>query len=257
MKALEYATIATLISAPLAGADQSDYTSFIRQHQQSTGVVWDMPVELVGESLSPMVVEMGGSLFQLWAIRTSDYRDFLIDQKLVGAYLPSAEITVITEDPYPGVPRTRADRPFDVEVMVHGLLSGPSLPDASKKVLFEQYAAHYPESQNLTRAEALAGDPIRTTYIDRNGKTKFRFPSTSLTGADPTVAVVVRLVRALDRDADVVGLVLASAWSAWPRSCREVQAGDLLVELLRQDVDARGVFLEVLPTGRSAPAPGW
>ena len=50
------------------------------------------------------------------------------------------------------------------------------------------------------------------------------------------VAVVVRLVRALDRDADVVGLLLGEGRQ--PHAERvEVQAGDLLVEVLRQDVD--------------------
>ena len=113
-------------------------------------------------------------------------RDEAALQRLVGAYLPTAEITIVTEDPFPGIPRTRADRPFDVEVTVHGLLSGPGLPEASKKVLFEQYAAHYPQSQTLTRDEALAGNPIRTTYIEQNEMTKYQFPSTSLTGPDLT-----------------------------------------------------------------------
>jgi len=186
MKILLLATILSLLGASFLAANPDDYTSFIRQHQQNTGVIWDMPVELQGEGLSPLVIEEGGALFQLWAIRHTNYRDFLIDQKLVGAYLPSAEITILTEDPFPGIPRTRADRPFDVDVMVHGLLSGPNLPEASKKVLFEQYAAHSPESQTLTRDEALAGNPIRTTYIEQNGITSYHFPATSLTGPDPT-----------------------------------------------------------------------
>ena len=50
------------------------------------------------------------------------------------------------------------------------------------------------------------------------------------------VAVVVRLVRALDRDADVGGLLGRSSVS-FDAERVEVQAGDLLVEVLGQDVD--------------------
>src|SRR5438309_960246 len=54
------------------------------------------------------------------------------------------------------------------------------------------------------------------------------------------VAVVVRLVRALDGHTDVLGLVLAELGEADAQRV-EVQARDLLVEVLRQDVDAQRV----------------
>lgn len=187
MKLSAYASIAALISAPLASADEDDYISFIRQHQQDTGVIWDMPVELAGEALSPMVIETGGSLFQLWAIRKSTFHDYLIDQKLVGAYLPAAELEITTEDPYP-VPRTRADRPFTLQAQISGLLAGPGVPEASTKVLLEHYAANYPdrEEQTLTRAHALAEDPARSLYLTENGTVQIIYPATMLSGPDPT-----------------------------------------------------------------------
>src|SRR5689334_1477579 len=51
-----------------------------------------------------------------------------------------------------------------------------------------------------------------------------------------SVAVVIRLVRTLDRDADVVGLLRAQLGEL-DAELLEVKARDLLVELLRQHVD--------------------
>ncbi len=185
-------TVALLGSSLIARAD---YSSFIRQYQQSSGIDWHMPVELQGEDLSPLTIEEGGALFQLWAINLDTWQDYLIDQKLVGAYLPKGEITIITQDPYQIVPRTRADQPFEVHFEVSGLLSGTNLPDAATKVLIEQYATPYPqesltvtseEALTLTRDQALTGDPIRSDYIDENGVTPQTFATTSLTGTDLT-----------------------------------------------------------------------
>ncbi len=179
--------IILLALAGQAAADSPEYTTFIRQHQQETGVVWDMPVDLIGEAMSPMNVELGGSLFQLWAIRSSPITDYLLDQKLVGAYLPRATTAVITEDPSPGVPRTRADRPFVLRIEISGLLQGPSIPDAAARVLLDRHAENYPDgSTSLTLDEAFAHDPVESTYIDTNGTSTFSFQLTALQGPDPT-----------------------------------------------------------------------
>ena len=57
-----------------------------------------------------------------------------------------------------------------------------------------------------------------------------------------SVAVVLGLERALDRDTDVVGLVLAQGGEAHPERV-EVEAGHLLVEHLGQGVHADRVLL--------------
>src|SRR5450759_3047756 len=69
--------------------------------------------------------------------------------------------------------------------------------------------------------------------------------SLSMTGIlGPLIPIAIRLVRALDRDADVVSLRLRQL-----RELRadlgEMQASDLVVELLRQHVDLRLVVLRV------------
>lgn len=175
-----------LLLAPALVAQDVSYTTFIRQHQQTTGMVWHMPVDLVGEALSPLVVEDGGSLFQLWAIRNQPITDYLLDQKIVGAYLPGASAWITSEDSHPGVARTRCDRPFQLQVDVSGLLSGPNVPDAATRVLLQRYAQNYPESQTLTLDQALANGPIESSYINENGIATFDIPLTALNGPDPT-----------------------------------------------------------------------
>src|SRR5688572_25584130 len=56
------------------------------------------------------------------------------------------------------------------------------------------------------------------------------------------IPVLVALVRALDRDADVVGLVGGELGQLYPERV-EVQARDLLVEVLGQHVDRLLVLL--------------
>jgi len=217
MKLLPF--ILFLALAARTAANPAEYATFIRQNQQETGVVWDMPVTLAGEAMSPMNIELGGSLFQLWAIRSSPITDYLLDQKLVGAYLPNATTTVISEDPTPGLPRTRADRPFVLRVEVGGLLGGPNIPDAATRVLLERYAANYPEnSTSLSLDEALAHPPVESSYITENGTSVFTFQLTALQGPDPTKVSGEEhfIIHALP-DGDVSQTQIASAMiRIWP-----------------------------------------
>ena len=218
MKYLIASILCAAFWTSLAVAGASDSVAIVRQHQQGTNVTWDMPVDLVGEGLSALNVEEGGSLFQLWTIHQPTLDDFLLDQKLVGAYLPKAELSITTEDPYPNAVRTRADRPFQLHVTVSGLLSGPNVPLASTKVLLEHYAAGYPESLSLTRDEAVSGTPVNSLYIDANGTFPIEFPVASLSGPDPTKVAGEEhfLVHALP-DGDVAQTqIAATSVQIWP-----------------------------------------
>ena len=77
-------------------AQASSYVNFIRQSQQGTGVVWDMPVGATGQAASALLMESGGSLFQLWTIHQAKATDYLLDQKLIGAYLPRSRTSPAT-----------------------------------------------------------------------------------------------------------------------------------------------------------------
>lgn len=178
------------LTAVSAFGQSSNFSNFVRQTQQGTGVVWDMPVAAVGAASSALALDASGALFQLWTIQQSPVQDYLLDQKLVGAYLPTADIKVITLDPNGKVPRTRVDQPFTVEVSVAGLLTGSGLPLASTQVLFEQHIASYPTGQTtLLASQVQSNTPLYSGYLASNGKTVFRFPASSLTATDPTKAL--------------------------------------------------------------------
>lgn len=166
---------------PLTAASE-DYVNFVRQYQQGTGVFWDMQNVAPKSSSAALVpLDKSGALFQLWTIQKLGGRDFLLDQKTVGAYLPKAAIKVITGDPYPLVPRTRADRPFAVEITVHDLVSGTNLPQAASSVLAEHHLAAYPQGKtSIPVSTAIAGTPYGSGYISKNGLTRFDFPGSAI-----------------------------------------------------------------------------
>lgn len=186
MKALLF--IAPILLAHAFGQGEG-YVNFIRQQQKTTGVVWSMPVDPKGAGPSQLPLEQDGALFQLWTIEQATSKDYLLDQKLVGAYLPSAGISIRTMDPYTGVPRTRADQPFTVTLNVSGLLSGTGLPEASTKVLLEHHLASYNGGQkSVPSAKAISGTPHSSAYLTTNGATVLQFPVTNLKASDPTTA---------------------------------------------------------------------
>lgn len=173
-----------LLSSHVLAAGEG-FTNFIRQTQQGTGVVWNMPVSSAGSSASQLLLEEGGSLFQLWTIEQTTAKEYLLDQKVVGAYLPKADIVITTvdpnRDPVSGAPRTRADKPFTVTTTVSGLLSGTNLPTAATKVLWEQHLASFSGTVNsLTPAQATSGAPKTSTYLTANGTTTVSAGATSL-----------------------------------------------------------------------------
>lgn len=175
------------ISFASASAQSTGFVNFIRQTQQQTGVVWDMPVEATGAAASALAIDDNGSLFQLWTIQQSSAKDYLLDQKVVGAYLPKADIKITTLDPYPLATRTRVDQPFSVEIQVADLLAGTGLPDAATKVLLEQHVQAYQNGQiSLDPAVVLANTPLYSSYISQNGPTVLKFAASSLKASDPT-----------------------------------------------------------------------
>lgn len=178
-----------VLAAVSASGQSTGYVNFVRQNQQGSGVVWDMPVAAVGAAPSALILGAGGALFQLWTINRTTATDYLLDQKLVGAYLPTADIKITTLDPSSAYPRTRVDQPFSVQIQVSGLLTGSGLPDAATKVLLEQHIQNYATGQTtLDPALVAANTPLYSGYISSNGPTVLKFQATSLKATDPTKA---------------------------------------------------------------------
>ncbi len=213
------------LSSLNASAQTSGYVNFIRQNQQGTSVVWDMPVAAAGTAPSALAHESSGSLFQLWTVAQTTAKDHLLDQKLVGAYLPKADIKITTLDPYTIVPRTRVDQPFSVEIKVADLLTGSSLPEAATKVLLEQHVASYPTGLTaLEPAAVVANTPLNSAYISQNGSTVLRFAASSLKATDPTKALGEEhfVIHAL-ADGSISQSQIASAHvQVWPVASGEI-----------------------------------
>jgi len=241
-----------LLTALCAEAQSSGANlNFIRQHQQDTKIVWDMPVANVGESPSALTLESGGALFQLWSIASSPPRDYLLDQKLVGAYLPKAEIEIVTLDPGSLIPRTRVDQPFQVRIHISDLLTGMDLPLAASSVLLERHVVSYTSEQTaLDPVLAISGTPHNSGYLTANGQHVMAFPASSLTAADPTKAAGEEhfVIHALADDNMPQTQITSAMVQVWPVASGEIKgiaSGDKLrfqvpqVELLLHDLYPR------------------
>jgi hypothetical protein len=171
--------VLSLGAGPLCAQSESVYTNFIRQVQfpaleNGEYLEKDVSVESIGTQLSPLAITSGGARFELWAVRTSHQSEYLLDSSFVGTYVPTASVSISTEDPYTTIPRTRADRAFTVNVTVSGLLTGDTLPDgtaipdAAKKVNFLHHVQSYGAGgtgENINRDNATLSE---TTTITSN-----------------------------------------------------------------------------------------
>ena len=180
-----------LAAGSLASAQTASYTNFIRQIQASSGVTMQLgSLAATGEQWSPQAVDAGGASFELWTTMTSpltsSLTSYLLNSSKVGTYGPVATVTMRSEDPYGPILRTRADRPFSVDITVSGLLSGLTDPDAAKSVKLYRYVQSYGAGGtgvNIDRNQAI----LQTTAsITQNGSQTLSYPLTSIPCADRT-----------------------------------------------------------------------
>lgn len=175
-------------TAAVATADTTTFTNFIRQVQLPTGVQWDVSVAALspaGGTLSPLAIDPGGARFELWTVKSNPLTSYLLDSKYVGAYIPVASVGIRSEDPYALIPRTRADRPFYVDLVVTGLLNGATDPVPSKSVKLLRYRQSYEAGGtglSIDRTQAEWMPPA--VSISTNGSRTLTFAITSLLGAN-------------------------------------------------------------------------
>jgi hypothetical protein len=206
-------------------ARSHEHLNLIRQKQESTGIIWDLPVGLSGNTAAALPLAEGGSSFQLWSITKSKGTASLLDQKLVGAYLPKATAKITTLDPGGAIPRTRVDQPFTLEIETSNLLTGLDFPEAACKVLLEQHIKSYaPGQDSLEPTAVISTPPIHSGHITQNGTTKLQFQASALTASDPTKAAgeehfVVHVLA----DKDFSQTQIASACvQVWPIASGEI-----------------------------------
>ena len=134
--------------SPVPAANES----WVRQTDLGNGMIYDIPLGPAGGSFTtPLPISESGSRFELFARGTAwDTNIYLLDTKLIHAYTPAASVALITEDPYVRgdemggqyVRRTRADRPFSLQITVSGLVPGSSNP-AERAVYFSCQGRNY------------------------------------------------------------------------------------------------------------------
>lgn len=178
---------ATGAAVTCAYSEDPTYTNFIRQVQFPSGVQWDMSVASIspaGGSLSPLAINPGGARFELWTVKSTPLTNYLLDSKYVGTYVPLASVAIRSEDPYSDIPRTRADRPFWVDITVTGLLAGEDDPEPSKSVKLLRHVQSYGvggTGLNVDRTQAILHTQ---SYIDTNGSRTLNYTLTSVPGAN-------------------------------------------------------------------------
>ena len=187
--------VLSLGAVPLFAQSSSVYTNFIRQVQfpaleDGSYLEKDVSVESAGSQLSSWPITSGGARFELWALRTAHQSEYLLDSSFVGTYTPTATVSIVTEDPYTTIPRTRADKSFDVFVTVNGLLAGEGYPAAAKGVNFLHHVQSYGTDgtgENINKDNATLFDtvPISTniTTSTKQGTYVVHVPATDLTKA--------------------------------------------------------------------------
>lgn len=119
--------------------------SWVRQTDLTSGLIYDLPLgPNGGDFTAALPISEQGSLFELFARGTAwDNNIYLLDSKLIRAYSPVVAVELTSEDPYvrgdPAssnyVRRTRADRPFGLNIQISGLVPG-SMNDAERSLYF-------------------------------------------------------------------------------------------------------------------------
>ncbi len=179
------ARLALFLAGTCAWAGAQSYTNFVRQVQLPSGVQWDMTVTPTGTQYSMLPVDVGGARFELWSVLSSPLTSYLLDTRYVSAYIPVADVTIRTEDPYAVIPRTRADRPFWVDLTVSGLLSGSTNPPASQSVTFLRYVQSYGVGGTGTGLDRTQATLLSQASVVANGKQTLSYAITSVPSSNP------------------------------------------------------------------------
>lgn len=190
MKPLFHCIVAAyLMQGSVSAAETVSYTNYIRQYQMPSTVAWDASTTVLtsGSQLSELAINPGGARFEMWTMKSSSVSgltEYPLDSQYVGTYVPVATVVVRSEDGSSSIPRTRADRPFYVDITVSGLLSGATDPEPSKSVKFLRHVQSYGvggTGVGINRAQATL---LTQTSVTTNGTQNLTFLVNSVPGAD-------------------------------------------------------------------------
>ena len=158
------------------------YTNFIRQVQLPSGVIWDASVPPTGEQATVLPINPGGARFELWTVTSSPLAGYLLDTRYVSAFVPEVSLRILTEDPHPGIPRTRADRPFAVAITVSGLVLSADAPASARSATILRHVQAYPADstgEGIDRNQA----PLHSqALLSQNGSTTLSYAINAVPG---------------------------------------------------------------------------
>ena len=190
MKILLHGLVAASLSCGLSFALETiSYSNYIRQFQMPSGVTWDASstVAANGSQFSALAINPGGARFDLYTIKSSSLSgltSYLLDSSYVGTYVPVATIVIRSEDMTGVIPRTRADRPFYVDVTINGLLNGATDPEPSKSVKFLRHVQSYGVNGTGVGIDRTQATLLTQSSITTNGLQTLTYALTAVPGAD-------------------------------------------------------------------------
>jgi hypothetical protein len=169
--------------------ETTSYSNFIRQFQMPSQVVWDSSASVAanGAQLSDLAINPGGARFELWTMKSSSLTgltEYLLDSSYVGTYIPLASIEIRSEDGSSAIPRTRADRPYYVDVTIDGLRAGATDPVASKSVKFLRHVQSYGINGNGIGINRSQAQLLSQSSITENGTKNLTYSVTMIPGDD-------------------------------------------------------------------------
>lgn len=181
------AGLAVLTFASIASAQTPTYMNWIRQYQFPSGLAYDMNnIAANDQGLSALAIDPGGARFELWTVSSVGPTSYLLSSTYVSTYVPVATMAIRSEDNTSPVPRTRADRPFWVDVTMTGLRNGEFDPPASKSVKFLRHVQSYGTGGTGIGLDRTQATLLTQSSITTNGLQTFSYAINSVPGADRT-----------------------------------------------------------------------
>jgi len=172
-----------------SAAETVTYVNYIRQFQMPEGITWDASdiVADNGSKLSSLEINPGGARFELWTMKSSSdtgLTEYPLESCYVGTYIPVAMVKIRSQDNSSAIVRTRADRPFYVDVTLSGLLNGATDPEPSKSVKFLRHVQSYGVGGTGVGIDRSQATLLSQSSITTNGTQTLTYALTSIPGAN-------------------------------------------------------------------------
>jgi hypothetical protein len=172
-----------------SAAETVTYVNYIRQFQMPEGITWDASdiVADNGSKLSSLEINPGGARFELWTMKSSSdtgLTKYPLESCYVGTYIPVAMVKIRSQDNSSAIVRTRADRPFYVDVTLSGLLNGATDPEPSKSVKFLRHVQSYGVGGTGVGIDRSQATLLSQSSITTNGTQTLTYALTSIPGAN-------------------------------------------------------------------------